>query len=181
MEKVNADVMIKIALVGPESTGKTTIAKLLAKKFNSTYVPEFARKYLNENPQYEEKDLLKIARVQYNQIEVADNNKGILIIDTELTVIKIWSEVKFGHCNGEINRLLEQQRIDHYLLMYPDLPWEFDVQRESKEDLLEIFNLYKNELVNRKRPFSIIKGIDGERFSSALAVIIKLYPGEIIE
>jgi nicotinamide riboside kinase len=173
--------MIRIALVGPECSGKTTLALLLAKKLSCKYVPEFARIYLNNNPQYEEKDLLIIAKAQHELIEKADDDqKGYLIIDTELTVIKIWSEVKYGHCHAQIEKLQEQQRIDFYLLMYPDLPWEIDVQRESKDSLLEVFNLYKEELLNKKRSFAIIKGLNDERDISALGAISKYYPDIIV-
>ena len=150
--------MHKIIVTGPECSGKTTLSKSLSKYFNSKLVNEFARNYLaKKNNTYNFENLLEIAQ---NQHKLENQKSKIIVCDTDLLTIKIWSEQKFGNCDswilGKINAQKKEQRI--YLLCKPDIKWEFDPQRENELDRDKIFNIYKKELKILGHKFWIIEG-----------------------
>lgn len=151
----------KIAVLGPESTGKSTLSKKLARHYNTEWVPEFARQYIDQlGRPYEEKDLVDIAQGQLEQEDIhAKNASRLLICDTTLLVIKIWSEFKFGRCDPWILQQMEQRKYDLYLLTYIDLPWEDDPQREHPTRREELFQIYLDELNSWDVRYQIIKGI----------------------
>jgi len=150
--------MIRIAITGPESTGKTTLSEALSKTLNGLLVTEFARTYLMDlGRDYNENDLLIIARNQFKS-NSQSTHLPYLIADTEMTVLKIWSEVKYGACAAELKELLDQQQFDHYFLCSPDIPWEEDSLREHPEMREELFHLYHSELESRQLPYTIITG-----------------------
>ena len=160
--------MKRIAFTGPESCGKTTIAKRFAAKVEGVYVEEFARAYLEpRNGQYDESDLLTIAQ---GQRAMWDEINGILVADTEMLVLRIWSEVRFGRTNPVIEALLNNQDFDHYFLCYPDIPWQPDPLREHPEQRLELFERYINELEKMNLPYSILKGDLETRLAHCLAI-----------
>tara|TARA_Y100000739_G_C20571760_1_gene448137 strand:+ start:610 stop:1107 length:498 start_codon:yes stop_codon:yes gene_type:complete len=150
--------MHKIIVTGPESSGKTTLSKKLSQHLKGKLVNEFARNYLSKkNNKYNFENLLEIAQNQYK----LENQKSKLIVcDTDLITIKIWSEHKFGKCDtwtlDKISAQKKEQRI--YLLCRPDLKWEYDPQRENELDRDKIFNIYKKELKNLEHKFYIIEG-----------------------
>jgi NadR type nicotinamide-nucleotide adenylyltransferase len=155
--------MRKVAITGPESSGKTTLAMALAAHFQTTWVPEYARLYLDKNgPGYEEADLLNIAKGQaYWELTYArDARNDLLICDTDLLVLKIWSEVKFSHCHPWIDRQLHTHAYDLHLLCSPDIAWEPDPQREHPEQRQELYLRYLAALVEMKADYTIIQGID---------------------
>ena len=150
--------MHKIIVTGPECSGKTTLSKSLSKYFNSKLVNEFARNYLaKKNNTYNFENLLEIAQ---NQYKLENQKSKIIVCDTDLLTIKIWSEHKFGNCDpwilGKINAQKKEQRI--YLLCKPDIKWEYDPQRENELDRDKIFNLYKKELISLEHKFCVIIG-----------------------
>jgi len=165
--------MLKIVITGPESTGKTTLANQLAMHFNTIPVPEFARHYIEGlSRPYNYDDLEKIAK---HQIEIEDQQMTMplpmLICDTDLITIKIWSVIKYGHCSPWIEETIKKRQYDHYLLCEPDLPWEFDEQRENPENRDELFQLYKKEIESLGKSFSIINGIGDVRLEKAIEVV----------
>ncbi len=150
--------MPKIIITGPECSGKTTLSKSLSQQLNSRLVNEFARNYLaKKNNRYNFESLLEIAQ---NQYKLENQKSKIIICDTDLLTIKIWSEQKFGKCDSwildKINTQKKEQRI--YLLCKPDLKWEYDPQRENEFDREKIFNIYKKELISLGYKFCVIKG-----------------------
>ena len=170
----------KIAITGPESTGKSTLAEQLAQHYNTVWVPERARTYLDElgGKRYTEKDLLEIARQQLVlEDELTPKANGLLFCDTELLVMKIWSQVKYGHIDPWIMEQLGQKRYNHYLLLYPDLPWEPDPQREHPHLREQMFRLYQGELKKLKRPYTIIQGEGEDRLKAAIKAVDKLLAG----
>ena len=167
--------MRKVVITGPESSGKTTLAKSMADHFQVPWVSEFAREYLNglDRP-YEEKDLLAIARGQIKQEnEAASTSPRVLICDTSLMVLKIWSEYRYGRCHPWILEQIERRPVDLYLLCSPDIPWEPDPQRENPNDRDELFKLYQRALLNQ--PTRIICGDRQERFVLAVNNIDHLF------
>ena len=165
--------MKRIAITGPESTGKSTLAGQLAEYYQTIWVPEFARDYIAElNHQYTLQDLENISRGQLELIAQAEaKNPEYLIADTELLVLKIWSENAFGSCPAWILDELKKQRFDLYLLMNIDLPWEPDPQREHPHLRQYFFDLYKKELEQLNFPYHIISGSDQERLQAAINAV----------
>ena len=122
-----------IVVVGVESTGKTTLARALAEAGDRVLVPEQARRWLAaRGNRYVEEDLESLARLQW-QAELDARMRGPVVADTDLVVIRIWSEVRFGRCARWILDALARRPPAVYLLPRPDLPWEADPQRESPE------------------------------------------------
>src|SRR5262245_53609140 len=120
----------KVVVIGPECTGKSELSKYLADFFGTTFVEEYARTYIDGlNRLYEKPDLTKIA---LGQVQLEDHRakhaKEILICDTNLIVVKVWSEFKYGDCDPEILQIVRQRHYDLYLLTYIDIPWEDDPQ-----------------------------------------------------
>lgn len=167
----------KIAVIGPECTGKSDLSIFLANYFGTTWVPEYAREYLdNLNRPYEQHDLLAIAEGQQRlEDSTRANANNILICDTNLYVIKVWSEFKYGNCHPKILNAIAQRKYDLYLLTYVDIPWEADPLREHPDKRQQLYKLYYNEMRNQSVPFQEIKGDRAVRRTSALSAIEKLF------
>ena len=169
--------MFKIAITGPESTGKSTLSEKLAHHYNTNFVPEYSRSYLeNFVGQYTENDVVEIAKGQHNLIlEEEKKSSKILIADTEVIVCKIWVEYVFKHSNTTIDNLLKKQDFDLYLLCDIDLPWVYDPLRENPDidERKELFEIYRNTLEQMKVPFEIVSGDNDERVNNAIKIIEK--------
>lgn len=167
---------MRIAITGPESSGKTTLAKLLAQKLNGVFIPEFAREYLiRQNCNYIQKDLDSIAKGQLKLWQACENN--LLIADTDLSVIYIWSKYKYNSVSDYIEKSFSKQIDDgyfeYYILCTPDTPWEDDVLRENPDNRDQLMNLYIQELDKRNVPYTIVKGTNEERLNSVILEINK--------
>jgi NadR type nicotinamide-nucleotide adenylyltransferase len=167
----------KIAVTGPESTGKSMLAEGLARVFHTTWVPEFAREYLETlGRPYEEQDIVEIARGQLAAEDaMAEKAGGVLFCDTELLVTKIWSEVKYKRCDSWILERLQSPGYDLYLLCDIDLPWQYDPLREHPDLRQFLFDLYYNELATRQWPFAVIRGTGPDRLQNALSAIDEFF------
>ena len=160
----------RIAIVGPESTGKSDLCRALSKHYKDIWVPEFARAYLQGiGRPYDYEDLLTIAQGQKESEEILSNAAGnMLFCDTTLLTIKIWSEYKYGKCDCWILDTLEQQKYSLTLLCDIDMPWEEDALRENPDDREELFEIHKKELNYYEQEFVIVRGIGEERMRSAI-------------
>ncbi len=173
----------KIVIIGPESTGKSTLCEELAAHYHSDWVPEYAREYLlKHGTQYRYEDLSTIAR---GQLVLEDRhaaalaapgaagrrvaNQPLLFIDTDLYVMKVWSEYVFGRCETWILKEIAQRKYDGYLLCRTDLPWATDPLREypDLETRERLFHIYKDLLVNQSVPWAEVGGQAGERLQQA--------------
>jgi NadR type nicotinamide-nucleotide adenylyltransferase len=165
--------IIKIAITGPESTGKSLLSERLAAHYRTLWVPEYARVYIDRlNRPYTRDDILKIARGQLrSEHRLQRDVSRFLFCDTELIVTKIWSEFKYGTCDPWILEQIEKNRYDLYLLCYIDLPWEDDPQREHPHLREELFNLYLQEMTERNLPFRVISGKGPQRLKRSVAII----------
>jgi NadR type nicotinamide-nucleotide adenylyltransferase len=163
----------RIAIVGPECTGKTQLSIQLAKHYKTVWVPEYARQYIDRlNRPYTQADLLKIAKGQtFTEDELALEARELLICDTNLVVIKIWSEFKYGVCNAEILRMLNNRKYDLHLLTSIDVPWENDPQREHPHQRELLYALYIKELENLGVRYTLISGDESQRLESAVQAI----------
>ena len=180
MEKVTGNTtagsLIKVAIVGPESTGKTTLAQKLAAHFDTHWVPEYAREYLDRTAgKYEPSDLLEIAKGQTTlEDRLAGKSKNLLFCDTNLLVIKIWSEHKYKDCHPWILNEMDSRKYHLHMLCDVDLPWTADPLREHPDLRDYFFEQYKNELTDLKIPFQVINGNGTERFSKAVNAVNNL-------
>ena len=167
---------ITIGITGPESSGKSALAKFLARKFHAFLVPEFARSYLEQTDGvYSYSDLLEIAMGQKKHFEDGlKSRKSVIVSDTDLTVIKIWSEHKYRKVDEHLMTLYERERMDLYLLCKPDLIWKDDPLRESPNNRDELFDLYLKDLTDRKLNYLIISGKSSERKRLASEAVRKL-------
>ncbi|HMM10697.1 MAG TPA: ATP-binding protein [Bacteroidales bacterium] len=165
--------MLKVAITGPESTGKSWLASKLAVYYGCLWVPEFARTYLqNRGGKYSLEDIEFIAQKQEQLIRnTMAKESPAMFADTELLVCKIWSEFVFGHCPKSIEALVEQQNFDFYLLCNIDLPWEPDPLREHPEKRQELFSMYEAELRRRHWRYAVVSGVGNQRLENAIAHI----------
>lgn len=169
--------MIKVAIIGPESAGKTTLADMLKAHFNGFIVNEFAREYLNDKSSYEEEDLLEIAKGQANfENEGINSDKDIVLFDTNFLVLKVWSDLKYNRCHSFIEEELSNRKYDLSLLLLPNIPWQYDPMRESPsiEDRMNIFNEYKKQLELLNHPYQIIRNIGYGRTQESIYHIDEL-------
>lgn len=174
--------MKKVVVIGPESTGKSTLSEQLAARYNTVWTPEYARQYLDglAHP-YEQADLLAIAQGQLQlEDEKAQQANRLLVCDTDLYVIKVWSEHKYGQCDPRILEYISARKYDLYLLTYIDIPWEDDPQREYPDpDMREYFyRVYRDIVVNSGVPWADIRGSYEEREERAKAAVEGLLKGK---
>jgi NadR type nicotinamide-nucleotide adenylyltransferase len=168
--------MKKIVIIGPESTGKSTLTAQLATHYKTTWCPEFAREYLIGNgTDYGFDDLLNIAR---GQVELEDSLlakaiNNVYFIDTDMYVMKVWCEVAFNNCHTWILKQIASRQYDLILLCDTDLPWVKDELREYPDlhTRQRLFKMYKDLLINQRTKWAVISGSYAERLQLALSII----------
>lgn len=164
--------MIRISVTGPESTGKSWLAEQLAEHYKTAWVPEYARKYLEEiDRPYNYRDILEIAQKQFKEENIAAENAEVLFCDTDFCVTNIWCNVKYGKCHDWITKKLEQNNYALYLLCDIDLPWQYDPLREHPEMRSELFGMYRDLLLNHRFNYRVVKGTGEERLQNAVAFV----------
>lgn len=166
---------IKIGIIGPESTGKSSLARELAIHYNSDFVPEFAREYLTKlERKYTINDIRFIAEKQVQQEVLAEKNAAgkFLFCDTTLITIKIWLDVVFNESPEDfLDWMKIHEKYNHYLLTDIDMPWEPDPLREHPQFRKELFQMNKEELSLIKAEYAIISGLGRMRLSNAISAI----------
>jgi NadR type nicotinamide-nucleotide adenylyltransferase len=169
----------KVVIIGPESTGKSTLAQGLADHFGCLWVPEFAREYLEKiNRPYTYEDLLEIAKGQVDlENELSQRSKELLVCDTDLNVIKIWSEHKYRKVHPWIENQIKTRKYDLYLLTDIDIPWQDDPQREHSDPAMRLyfFDLYRRIIEGSEVPFGVISGNELDRKKRATGIINKTF------
>ena len=176
----------RIVAIGPESTGKSTLCEGLAAHFHTDWVPEYAREYLlTYGMKYAYEDLLTIARGQLaledakaaallRRTEAATTPRDpILFIDTDLYIMKVWSEFVFGRCDPWILDQIATRKYDGYLLCRTDLPWVRDELREYPDLVTreKLFHIYKDCLINQSTPWAEVSGTADQRLDTAISAV----------
>ena len=159
--------MFKVGIIGPESTGKSSLGQYLAKRYGVTYVPEYARDYVASlHRPYTYEDVCHIARTQIEQIKDVGSGKweasDIIFFDTELIVTRVWFDYVYGAAPDWMLSAIQQYKMDTYLLTYPDIPWIPDPTRENGSDeiRLQLFHRYEQEIQALDVPYYIIRHTD---------------------
>lgn len=188
----------KVVILGPESTGKSTLCELLAQHYRMQWCPEFAREYLlTHGKNYTFEDLLTIAKGQLaledeytslvnsqwsmvnertwvNPHDLTSSEQSpLLFVDTDMYVMKVWCEYVFEKCHQFILDQIVERKYDLYLLCSTDLPWVKDELREypDEKNRLELYQIYKDILVNQSVPWVEISGSYEDRLTTSIAAV----------
>ncbi len=167
--------LIKVAITGPESTGKSALSEALSVHYKTSYAAEYAREYLTRtNGLYDLQDMTRIYEGQIELEEIAKDNANVFcFFDTDMLVLKVWSQFRFGLVPAAIDQAFMQRKYDFHLLCNTDLPWMPDAFRESpgqeERDLLYI--MYRNLLLDAQKPFVEISGTGTIRFQQAVKAL----------
>jgi HTH-type transcriptional regulator, transcriptional repressor of NAD biosynthesis genes len=172
---------IRVVIYGPESTGKTTLVKDLARHYNTDYVREFSRDYLQKKwDKFKEKctvnDLLEIVKgqIQNENKKIKKANK-ILFCDTNILATKVWSETHFnGYCHPLIKKYSKLFFYDIYILTQIDIPWEKDDLRDRPNNRIKMFNFFKKELDDNNYKYLIVSGNHEERMKQVISFLDKI-------
>lgn len=156
-----------ICVTGAECTGKSTLAAQLAGRLGMPLVVEAARDYLAGRTHYQAADLLAIARAQIALEAQALAHGRPIVADTDLSVIQVWWEEKYGTLPPDLLTLLEARSTRRYLLMAPDLPWEFDPLRENPHDRARLHERYREILDAGPFPWAEVSGHGDRRLRAA--------------
>ncbi len=171
--------MRKIAVIGPESTGKSKLCAALAVHYNSYWCPEYARQYLLTNGKAYTYDTLQI--IAEGQLQLEDKyiqqslteNKPFLFIDTEMYIMKVWYEYAYNRCPYFVLEEIVKRKYDFYLLTNTDLPWEKDELREypDPESRQQLFHNYRDILISQNTDWALVSGVGEERMKNAVVAI----------
>lgn len=184
----------KIVVIGPESTGKSSLCKALAAHYKTVYAKEYAREYLLTNgTKYTFENLLHIAKGQIQLEENAIttlqnlakntlhanflNPKPLnLFLDTDMFVLKVWCEFVFEKCHHWILNTIATRKYDLYLLCNTDMPWVKDELREYPDLATreKLYRHYKDILINQQVPWVEISGNYEERLQKAIEAVDRL-------
>jgi NadR type nicotinamide-nucleotide adenylyltransferase len=164
----------RIAIIGPECTGKTTLSQQLAEHFNAEWIPEYARQYITElEGKYAMDDVVFIAKKQIDEFDFSDDSAyNQIFFDTNLIITKVWFDVAFDECPDWVEDAIVTRKFDYHLLCNTELPWEPDIVRENGGKKRErLFNIYEQELKKRGFPYGIVAGDGDSRLTNALTLL----------
>ncbi len=167
--------IVKIAIVGAECSGKSTLCTMLAQHYNTVYVPEYACEYLAKLTAPELYTINDIQSINIGQLQnehlLAQRANKLLLCDTSPLVNKVWAEVKYGICPTAILQAVVENTYDYYFLASPDIPWKNAPYREHPNYRNELFLRYKNELILHGFKFEIIHGTPSQRMQQCTRIV----------
>jgi HTH-type transcriptional regulator, transcriptional repressor of NAD biosynthesis genes len=173
---IKRELLKRVCVFGPESTGKSTLCEKLARHYHTVMVPEYSRTYLEQKDgDYELCDVVPVARGQRAaEFACGARAKRLLLCDTDLLTLKIWSDWLFGECDDWIEQRLDQERYDLYLLCCADVPWEEDEVRYLPNDRENFEERCEEVLKDYDCRYRKIRGDWKTRFETAVATIDEL-------
>ncbi len=169
--------MIKrVAILGPESTGKSWLSNKLADNYNTSIVPEYSRDFFDgKDYNYTIEDLLQISKCQFsNENRIALSAKGVIFCDTEFITMAIWSKVVFNKVHEWVQESVKNHVYDLYLLCNLDIEWEYDPLRNNAHNRQYIYNLFVNELEVNRLNYRVVSGIGIQRLNNAITFVDEL-------
>lgn len=161
--------VIKVAILGAESTGKTTLCRDLAAHFGSLWVSEYMRTYLQEKWDSDQKtctwdDLLPIAQGQIElENKLSQQTNGYLFCDTSLFELMVYANWYYGNCPNVITQAALTHHYDLIVLTDVDIPWVADDLRDSPHQREDISTRFVEELTRYNKQFRQIGGNRNER------------------
>jgi NadR type nicotinamide-nucleotide adenylyltransferase len=179
MEENLGSGIIRIVIIGPESTGKTELSKALASVFQTSWVPEYAREYIEGlNRPYTLSDVLHIAEEQVKRDKLIPASASkFLFVDTDLIITKVWLDLVYNCRPAWIPEYLKAINTGLYLLCKPDIPWIPDPVRENGGAMREIlFERYRSEIESIGCEWKPVEGLDSNRLSNAVQHIQARFP-----
>lgn len=177
LQKTGATEIIRIAIFGPESTGKTTLAKQLADHYKTVWVPEYARDYLQKKWDKNQSvcDIYDMLPIAYGQTKLENDSALIankyLFCDTNLMVTKVFSEMYYDFCDTLLDKAARAHQYDLFFLTDIDVPWEKDDIRDSPEGRESVFSVFKQSLIDHKKPFITLSGDKETRLNTAISIL----------
>ncbi|SFU28335.1 nicotinamide-nucleotide adenylyltransferase, NadR type [Pustulibacterium marinum] len=170
--------IVKIALIGPESTGKTTLSRQLAEHYKTKWVPEYAREYLQKKwdtskEVCEKEDFLPMAVGQIElENSLAKEANKVLICDTDLLATKVYSEIFYdGYCDPTLHKFALKNTYNLYFLTYIDTPWQKDDIRDRPDSRESNFQTFKQALDKHTKPYVVLQGNEQTRLTKAIREI----------
>lgn len=166
-----------VCLYGPESTGKSTLAKRLAQHYNTEFVPEVAKEFISSN-NFTLDDIEQMTHAYHERVlQKLKTANRVLICDTDLITTQIYSQHYLNAVPPIVAKLEKEIHYDHYFLMDIDVPWVADGLRDLGNQRLEMFTVFRAELDKRKLPYTLISGDFGAREKLAKLLIDRLLQG----
>lgn len=163
----------KIAIVGPESTGKSTLSVQLAKHYQVPWVAEYARYYcaaLTADCTLQDEINMFHGQVALEESVLATADTPFIICDTTFLTVKIWSDEILGETPQIVLDAITQRPYDLYLLLDIDLPWQEDPLRDFPHMREHFMQVWHKELKALNANYVIINGIEN-RLKNAINAI----------
>lgn len=162
----------KIAITGPESTAKSTLAVQLSMYYKCTLIVEYSREYLHSfGPHYASEDIITMAKMHNNKLINNVSSGTIEIWDTDLLTYYIWYQWKYNIWLEDLRDLWLQNTADYYLICLPDIPWFFDPLRENPTDRNDLLRQYLISIHEKKLQYGIVSGVGSQRLMNAIRLI----------
>ena len=171
--------MRRIVVTGSESTGKTTLARMLGERFDTVATSEFSREYADERRvPLDQHDVEAIAM---GQMAMEDRRArlaryGLMVLDTDLFSTVVYGPHYYGTLQPWIERAALERRGDLYLLLDIDVPWVPDAIRDRGEQRADMHELFRAMLERYGLPFVTIGGSWGERYERAIVAVEQRLP-----